>query len=256
MAETRHLADRLVLRRVDPPGLRFLIFAQGRSGTTLLTDLLRSHPDVWCDDEMLNATLHMRYRDPVGRTELRSRIATRRGKRAYGFHVKIRQLAEQQGVDPAGYLGALERSQWQFIWLRRENVVRSALSNLVREQRGLAHVRSGSNGVPTDHELRFNINPERLVEHARNRRAMHAAERSALGDRHFIEVLYERDLLDSSRHQSTADRVFDELGLPSATVGTDLARTGRDELSDQIENFADVEAAISDAGLAHFLHAR
>lgn len=39
-------------RHPDPPR-KFVIFAQGRSGSTLLTSTLDSHPDIHCDDEIL-----------------------------------------------------------------------------------------------------------------------------------------------------------------------------------------------------------
>lgn len=37
-----------------PPKTRFVLVNNGRSGSTLLVDLLRSHPAIDCQDEILN----------------------------------------------------------------------------------------------------------------------------------------------------------------------------------------------------------
>lgn len=44
------------------PSVRFVIFAQGRTGSTLLTSTLDTHPQVACHDEILQLTLAMPLR--------------------------------------------------------------------------------------------------------------------------------------------------------------------------------------------------
>src|SRR5690606_18816174 len=86
---------------------RFVIFAQGRTGTWLLHDLLNAHPGVWCDKEILAPQRLAPYAFLEG--------ASRRPGTAYGCHVQIRHLLETHHLDPAAFLHRMHDAGWRII---------------------------------------------------------------------------------------------------------------------------------------------
>src|SRR4051812_11468170 len=79
----------LLRRRPQRDQRRFVVFAQGRTGSTLLVDLLRSSPGVHCDEEILDRPVRLPH------LWIASRRAARPGT-GYGFKVKIYQLTGAQ----------------------------------------------------------------------------------------------------------------------------------------------------------------
>ena len=78
------------------PSTRFVIFAQGRTGSSLLRSLLNAHPEVRTEGEILGRPVI----DPVRFVE---RHATVSSPPVFGFKVKIYQLSDIQGVDPRAF---------------------------------------------------------------------------------------------------------------------------------------------------------
>ena len=48
------------------PELRFVIVNNGRTGSTLLVNLLHSHPDIQCAEEIFNESRWQDARRPLG----------------------------------------------------------------------------------------------------------------------------------------------------------------------------------------------
>ena len=119
------------LRRT--PGTRLVIFAQGRTGSELLCDLLHSHSLIHCDKEILNQPVL----SPYGHIR---RCALSSTKNTYGFKVKIDQLTQRQKVrDVKAFLTRLHEEGWKIIYLSRRNLLRHALSDVLRVRSGKAH---------------------------------------------------------------------------------------------------------------------
>ena len=119
-----------------PPRQKFVIFGQGKSGSTLLTTLFNSHPEIHCDQEILF--------NPVKFPKLFVRARCRAAvKPVYGFKVKIYQLngmtwtSPRQSIsDPSTFLRYFQQRGWKIIYLRRENLLRTEISNNIRWARG------------------------------------------------------------------------------------------------------------------------
>src|SRR6202035_3332934 len=79
--------------------------------------------------------------------------------------------------------------------------------------------------------------------------------RSALADVPVLTLVYEDDLLEAEQQQRTADRVCTYLGLPPAPVKTDLVKIAPRSAADQIENFDEVAALVSQTRFAGLLGA-
>lgn len=225
---------RLALPFVPRPARRFVIFAQGRSGSTLLVDLLNAHPRLVCDDEILT----FRRRWPA-----RYATACSVGHRAevWGFKVKIYQLLDaQQMAEPGAFLRHLHEDGWSVVHLHRGNVVRQALSSMVAAARGgHYHQAAGASAPPP-----VVIDPAELVARAAERDRFVALEEEALRGVPHLRVVYEDDLLTPAQQQATADRVLTHLGLDPVPVRTKLAKIARHPL-DGVANADEVRQALA-----------
>ena len=116
-------------KSTTPDKVRVLIFGQGRSGSTLLEDLICSTGYFRKNGELLNTNkgeiLH-----PV---QFIRGLSKRKASENIIFHVKISQLTKdrKRPIDPAEFLNTLYNDGWKIIYLRRKNKVMHALSNVV-----------------------------------------------------------------------------------------------------------------------------
>lgn len=229
------------------PEKRFFIFAHGRSGSRLLCDVLHSHPDITCDLEILAE----RALSPRGLIVAHARMAK---TRAHGFKFKIYQLTETQGiVDVRGFIDDLLGSGWHMIYLKRRNVVRLAVSGLVREHTGVAH-RVGVAGE-TAAPLRLRIDPERLLASIEAIKGRQAKEEETIRGLPVCRVVYDDDLLLEEAQQRTADRVVAWLGLEPAKIRVDLVPTSPRRLGDMVENYDEIVNALAKTPEAEYVDA-
>jgi hypothetical protein len=212
----------------------FVVFAAGRSGSSLLMDLLNSHPGVHCDDEILSHRVLSVDRFLAVRAVLA-------GRAAYGFKLKLHHLTTQRIRNPGDFLGRLHAEGCCIVHLARRDLLRQALSSGIARQR-LAPHQTGTRG-----NLRsgpFRIDPGWLLGRMRELDLSLRGERAALASLPHLGLCYEDDLLRAERHQATLDRVFDFLGVESAPVASRYVRTGADRLADLVANLDEIGRAL------------
>ncbi len=218
---------------------RFVIFAQGRTGSTLLTSSLNSHPQIDCADEILDRPRG----DPL--TYVRNRARICRGA-AFGFHVKCYQLSRIHGLDDwRGFLRELKDEGWQIVYLWRENVVRHVVSGFFAQASGRYHFR-GSERRPE----RFRIEPDRFRAWLRQRTELLAQERAALEAFDYIELRYERDLQDPEDRARALATLQQALGVAPQPLHSPLKRSVDRPLSTLIENYAELARALEGTSYA------
>jgi LPS sulfotransferase NodH len=228
--------------RAPGADVRFVIFAQGRTGSSLLRSLLNQHPDVSCDGEILSAAVN----DAL---HLANERAAACARRAYGFKAKIYQLTDVQHLDAADFLRSLDDAGFRLIYLWRRNLLHHAVSNAFAERRGRYHDKAGESSTrPT-----VRLDPETIIGAMRRRRRHLEAERAALGDLPRLELVYEDALLDAADHQVTARRVFAYLGLQPVAVVTELAKSAAGNLRTLVSNYDELAAALSGTDLEVYL---
>ncbi len=233
---------RLGLPLLPRPQQRFVIFAQGRSGSTLLTELLNSHPRIFCADEIL--TWHRRYPAVYAK-------ACSVGHRAdiYGFKVKLYQLTDAQRMDqPGDFLRRMHGEGWSVVHLHRRNVLRQALSAMIAERRDVYHLAVGASGPRP-----VRIDPDELLARTAQRVRFGDAERAALDGVPHLSLVYEDDLLRPERQQQTADRLFDWLRVETAPVAVRLRKIVGGPVSQVVDNHAEVVAAVAGTPYADLL---
>lgn len=223
---------------------KFILFAQGRTGSTLLGDLLRSHSKVYFGDEILSTKVS----SPRWTAE---RLRWRHARHAVGFHVKIYQLTDDQGVaDPGAWLRGMHSHGWRVISLRRKNLLRHVLSNMTAQAANRYEERAGS----TDRvRIRPHVDPGDLVHWMGVRAGVGAREAAALDGIQDLALTYETDLADPASWRDTMQRVFGYLDLPPVEVATTLRKQNPGTLTDLIANYDEVAEAVRGTEYAPYL---
>ena len=220
------------------PDTRFVVFGLGRSGSTLLCDLLDGHSAIQCDGELFKRRIFA----PIRFTHDCARLS---GSSAYGFKVKIHQLVNKQKVeDVRGYLTTIHDGGWKIVHLHRKNVLRQALSNILRVKSRRSHLYQSRDGSqPKTSAIPVDI--ERLRSAMENLSNWRAREDEALDGLPFQSVAYEDDLYSADLQQATIRRLVEWLELTFEPVKTDLVRITPKSLRDLVENYDEVADAVT-----------
>lgn len=228
------------------PKTKFIIFGQGRTGSTLLVDLLNSSPDVYCDEELFFYKLHKPARYVSGKSRLCKAPV-------YGFKSKIYQISDVQQTDPTVFMTRLHRNGWIIIHIERENLLRHSLSAVLAEQRQL--YQSTSDEIDLREHRSETVPVELLIGEMQQREYYRRKEAAVLQDLPHLHVSYERDLADPEKQQAAMDRIFAALGVPTVEVSTTLRKINSPQLRDDVENYDEMVAALDEVGYKQYLHA-
>ncbi|WP_353930089.1 hypothetical protein WJM97_17570 [Okeanomitos corallinicola TIOX110] len=226
---------------------KFVIFSQGRTGSTLLCDLLNSHPKLHCDREILYDHVFFPNSYINGKSKNSS-------KSIYGFKVKIYQLTQVQKIkDPKYFLENLHKNNWKIIYLKRDNLFRHALSNLVALNKNQYHLKVSQE---LKEKSKINVDCELLIEIMSKREKFLKEEADVLRNIPHITITYEDDLLRQKQHQNTLNNIFDFLDIDSHLIGTTLLKIVPDNLESIIENYEEVISKVSQSQYVDFLHTK
>lgn len=228
--------------RRGPEPVRFVLVGDGRMGSELLVDLLRCHPQVACEGEILDLPVF----DPLGYAEARAALP---GKPVYGFKLLTYQMMRIDARRGGGLLDQFHRRGWKVVRMRRRNTLRQALSAMVSRMRKRWHSRTGEGPLGG----RFEIDCDELRWRLHRLAVRGAAEEEAVAGIPHATVVYEEDLLPPERHPATAERVFRVLGLEPVAVATTYARITPQRIADFVANYHQVAAVVEGTGLACFL---
>lgn len=217
---------------------RFVVFSQSRCGSSLLAELLDAHPEVHCATEIfrLSPPFPNAYRRAVERLSPAP---------VFGFKLQVHHLDNELGLDDRqaeAFVVGLVEAGYRFIYLKRENSLRQVISDRLREAGGPTYLRSSGPHVidPLTVDVKAVLDRLKTRQHYWD-----VAERLLVHTDH-VHVGYEADLQESGKHQATADRLFSFLGLQSAPVSTSTRRINTRTLSELVENYAELQAALAD----------
>lgn len=237
-------------RRFSPvlrPAAYFLLVSQERTGSTLLSNLVSFHPSILMDQHIFYTPETWPSARRPGR-----RLPTRSPVRGYKF--KTTHTPRQSS--PAAAHRFFEQQHGagvQIIRLQRKNIFRQALSAQMVGKRNDLHAwrdKAASTSAPRP---AAHVDVEDLIGRMEYfERLTHFQDEALAGVPH-LAVSYEEALLQQDRHQATADRIFEYLGLPSALVETRLKKLTSNDLSRIVSNLDEVEAALRDTRFGRFL---
>jgi len=236
----------LLLRTNKNNKVDFIIYSQGRTGSTLLVDLFNSHPSVYCDREVfflktLFPHLFLKAKSLVYR------------KRNYGCKIQGRQLQLQVGGYSAKpFMEKLNNSGWKIIYLKRRNLLRHAMSRIIYRQIGTSNRHLYKKDSPLNIN-KFNIDVDELFVNIDKIQKTNKFDEEVLRDIPKLTLTYEDDLLKPETHQDTMDRIFYYLGLQSCSVNSDLVRITSNEFRDFISNYDEFESRIVNSPYSMYL---
>lgn len=228
---------------------RFLILCSGRSGSTLLADMLNNHPHIFCDGEVFGAMPKSKLRSPSDFLSSRSRLT---GRMVYGCKVKIYDLTQYQQMSmhqSSMFLTQLYQNGWKFIHIRRTNLFLQALSSLVAEHRKAYHFMSRSKFE----EAPMHLDADSLPWRIRLLQTYQEQENYVLRTLEHLSINYERDLYENERHQSTLDLILDHLELERVKAKSEFVRTSSDNPSKYISNYTDLITKLRGTDLERYL---
>lgn len=241
----------LINPKLNYPDKKFLIYTRGRTGSTVLTELLNCHPEIFCDVEIFNFLYSgSKVKYPALYIKSCSKRASMHGKSVYGFKVKIAQLRYEHEYDNYDeVLRNLSEEGFKFVYLRRDNYFRHKLSNIISTQTKIFHLKNGDK----NNHVKVQVDCDQLMEGIQYSETVNKTEAENLKGIDHITVTYEEDLIENSKHQETADKVFKYLGLNSVKVQTDLKRIVPENLKEIISNYDEVYNYFKDTEYIKFL---
>ncbi len=233
------------------PENKFVIYTRGRTGSTVLTELLNCHPDIYCDVEIFNFLYSENtVRFPGLYIKSCSKRASVYKKPVYGFKVKIAQLRhEHKYEDYEKILTDLHSDGWKFIHLKRLNFLKHKLSNIYASKTNIYHLKKTDDKKPQ----KIKVDCKELLEGIKYSEIVEKTEEENLKNIPHLKLIYENDILDNSVHQETADKVFRFLGLNSCKVKTNLKRIVNEDLKESIINYDEIYSSLKDTKYSKYL---
>ncbi len=220
------------------PEKKFVIYTRGRTGSTVLSDLLNCHPDIFCDVEIFNFIYsNSKVAFPLKYIKSCSKRADLNGKSVYGFKVKIAQLRIEHGYKNYDkILFKLYEEGWKFIHLKRENHIKHKLSNILAAETNIYHIKESD----FQSDKKINVDCELLMASIKFSEEIETTEEENLRSIPHLKLIYEKDISDNSKHQETANKVFRFLGLKEHPVKTEFKKVLPQDLKSILNNYDEV----------------
>ncbi len=240
------------------------MFHLGRSGSTVLGDMLDQRPEVLWDGEIYGKVLQEWDKQgifndqlpPFDPLEYLRRQMVFRGKHHYGFEVNPDQL-QLLKIPINGFVDALTRSGFtHFIVLERKNTLRKLISLLIAKQRQEYHQKIHQSPVLTKITLGDRISlvepySELLINILRMYEEQISQFKQVLAKRNTLHLVYEEHVEQDP--YIAYQRICDFVGLKPYPVKIKFRKTNPYPLKDIIQNFSEVEEKLSDTPYAWML---
>jgi LPS sulfotransferase NodH len=229
-----------------PNGNPLVIFGTSRSGTELLTELVRSHPRVRYAGEIFGGP--RRY--PCAYLNGEAALARLRGYRVWAFKLLFHQLRwyESSFGSAPEFLARLHARGFTLVVLERRNRLLQALSYIHAEQTQY-HFRDGEH--PGFEQLE--VDPAEVVAVLHAFHTDGAWGRGVLGDLPRIELCYEDDLATPEAQRAATERVLTAVGLDPHVPKTSLVTVAPGTVRERVRNYDDLAATLARTRFASFL---
>ncbi len=231
---------------------RVVIFAQGRTGSTLLEDLICSTGYFRRRGELLGG-----YRNPYVSYPYPYLSGLSKGspKENFIFHLKIYHLTRdrirrgKKPIHPRAFMKKLHEDGWKIIYLKRKNTVRHMFSNFIvghRRRYDKSDDAEEDIKIQVDMEL-FEASVEQALDHERE-------EMQALVGLEYHQLIYEEDLENGDNHQKTVGKILDFFSLKERKAKTVSKRINKKSLEEQILNYEAFYDLLERKGWLKYLH--
>lgn len=232
---------------------KFIVFAQYRSGSTLLSSLLDSHPEVTCEREIFLPFIFLKFKKVLSPDLIIKSRLIRCENKNYGFILRLPQLKQilvKSRIKPEKYMNKLHSDGWKFIHLRRNNPLKQSISNITQLTRGQSH---DSVKKPLTRTV-IRIDPQRLINNIKWVENTSLREDRILEKFDHIKIVYEKELLHSQFHQETVNRIFRFLDISPVPVSAEFKRVSSNNIGEYIENFEEIKEYIKNTEYSKYLY--
>ena len=228
------------------PENNFVIFCRGRTGSSLLVQFLNSNEKIHCDGEILRSPVD----SPLSVVIDSESHWTRR---IYGFKLlsaHLRRLKKDNDIEPLDFMSSLVRRDFKIIYLKRENTLRQALSNLYAKHRKKYHNNRKDAKKPF---VKFSVDPDLLIKTIDDSKNLGRYEDWVLKGFPYLRITYEDDLLPSDSHQNTIDKISKYLDIPSMKGRAWAQKITPSKLSDLVENYQEIKLSLKNTPYEKYL---
>ncbi len=230
----------------NSPDSKFVIFTSGRSGSTLLVDLLNSNPLIQCDLELLKR--RVAFPLPLVRS-----FEQQSEKPVYGWKLLSYQLLNvQTGVKDkkAFFEQLIQKENYKLIYLTRGNKVKQALSIIYAFYRGTWHNKEGSEQRQIE---RFEMDPKIFHHFLKEVDILDKFEKEMIADIPHLFLTYEDNLKEVIQHELTIKHISDYLNIEAVKPDTSLRRVTPSKLENMISNKQQVIKYLANTDYAHYV---
>lgn len=224
---------------------KVLIYAQGRTGSTLLESLLSSNNSFLPHGELLTTA----YIEPFFPMKLLLGTA-KRDPENFICHVKIHHLTKdrKRPVDAPKFIKTLHQKGWKIVFLRRENKAKHVISNMVATRKGQYHQFSEQKEA-----FRMNFDCAEFGRSMQLRFNRTEDEEAAISGIDHLPIAYETHLENSEKHQDTANLIYDYVGMKRQTVKTRHKKINAVGLKELISNYDEFLNCLQQNDWLHYL---
>ena len=208
---------------------RFTIFGQGRTGSTLLVELLHSNPNICSDGEILNHWINFPHN-----TVKRQLLSCNRpvyGFKLLSYHLDVVLCYEH----PERMLDWLASEGFKMVYLKRENILLHALSQINARERGF-HQREGHKGA-TGKKPGIEVKKKDLFWWIERMESRDEYEKRVLVGRDYLPLIYERDLERSEQWFKTIDSICEFLEIDTFAPSSSLRKVTPSSLNELVLNY-------------------
>lgn len=220
-------------RRLAP--LRFVIFTRGRSGSTALVSLLRSIPGLHCDTEILNGRVLFPWAELLDRCMMAT-------SNVYGCKILTYQIYDVQPIkNPENFLQELSAKGFKIIYLKRDNLLDLAISNIRARQLGFHQRVSNSGEAPRAVINRaLKVDLQEVVTWLDKLTFRAEQEMQMLNGCDYLELSYELDLADQLKQSNAIQKVCQFLDITFSSPRCDFQKISPSRLVDSVENYGEL----------------
>ena len=218
-----------------PQVTKYVMFLVGRVGSTYLTSLLDSHPNILALGEELRDLEKEGAKAQLDWTRdfLNPPLVGRHGAR--GFNVKHVHI-----VDPDEFAKLLQQNECKVLHMSRRNRVKSVISRIngkrLYNKTGMWGLYDENNKLPP-----LTVDLDEFDEFLRHREKMDNELADYVDSLHLETLpLYYEDL--TTNQSGFLDRVFDFLGVEPHTVQGSTLKITSDNLSEALSNFDELRS--------------
>lgn len=241
-AHTYHCALGATVYKLGIPVNGFVILAQGRTGSSFLTSLIGSHPRVRADGELFTEYVPRAELYALGRA---ARFSTF-GK-LWGFKVKNYHIKQCFSGRDLNFLKFVEDLNWKIIFLKRDNIVSSALSTII----GIRRKKFVYN---TSNLKKFEpvyIDPNLFKIHLNGRIEQDKEDKKLLLGRRYFTIRYESDLAGGG-DRAKLQEMLDYLNLNRRPLSSSIQKSDTRSPSDYVKNFDELHQVALKLGFKNY----